>query len=56
MRRARLRHEIALVLAAKAVALGLLYVAFFAPSHELHVTPAAVSQRLLIAGDERTER
>jgi len=56
MRRSRLRHEILLALAGKAVALGLLYAAFFSPAHGTRLTPGAVSLHLLAPGDARTER
>ena len=41
-----LRHEIAVVLAAKALALAILYLAFFSPAERPVVTPATMGTTL----------
>ena len=45
--RYRLQREIGMALAFKALALGILYVAFFMPGHGVRVTPDKLSTHLL---------
>jgi hypothetical protein len=51
-RKHRLQREIGLVLACKALALGILYVAFFMPGHGVRVTPESLSTHLLAPAGE----
>ncbi len=46
-RRTALAREIGLALAGKAVALALLYAAFFGPAHSMRVTTAAAGAHIL---------
>jgi hypothetical protein len=46
MTRGPLRRELTLALVFKVVAIFLLYVLFFGPSHRIHVTPADMAAAL----------
>jgi len=51
-RKHRLEREIAMALAFKVIALGILYVAFFMPGHGARMTPDKLSTHLLSPAGE----
>jgi hypothetical protein len=54
--RLRLRFEIAAALTAKAIALTVLYLLFFAPAHRPAISDAVAAQHLYVAPPQESAR